>query len=213
ALQAQGKLDEAIACYRNSMKLDPKSAWVHNALVSALSERGWGLANNPDPKIRDLKRAVELGKEAVELTPNSVMAWGNLGRILYRAGHWKESVEAFEKCIELSKSAQGYGSFFLAMAYWQSGKKEEAHKHYEHAVQWFHTNDPHNAELGRLCTETEGLLGIFAVYQQAVLDTPRSAEAHNRLGRFLLRSKGDTEAGLRHLREAIRLDPELIATA
>src|SRR5262249_8114860 len=50
----------------------------------------------------------------------------------------------------------------------------------------------------------------FAAYQQAVKGTPGSAEAHNRLGRFLLRSKRDTDAAMPRLREAIRLDPNLI---
>src|SRR5262249_31777638 len=103
-----------------------------------------------------------------------------------------------------------FDGFFLAMAHWQSGDKDDARMRYEHAVQWFHTNCPYNVELGRLCTETEGLLGIFAAYQQAVQGTPRSAGAHNRLGRFLLPSKRDTDAALPRLREAIRLDPKLI---
>src|SRR5262249_44048581 len=100
--------------------------------------------------------------------------------------------------------------FFLARAYWQLGKKEEARKHYERTVMWFHTNHPYNAELASQCTETEELLSIFAAYKQAVQGTPKSAEAHNNLGRFLLRSKRDTKAAIPPLQEATRLDPKLI---
>jgi Flp pilus assembly protein TadD len=54
------------------------------------------------------------------------------------------------------------------------------------------------------------VLGIFAAYKKAVLDTPQSAEVHNNLGRYLSRSKGDSDAAIPHLREAIRLDPKMV---
>src|SRR5262249_2141972 len=146
---------------------------------------------------------------AIALAPEYAWSHYELGTVLLLQNDLAGAIDAFKKASALApNSAEPH--FFLAMAHWQSGDKDEARKRYEHAVQWFHTNCPSNAELGRLCTETEGLLGIFAAYQQAVLDTPRSAEAHNRLGRFLLRSKGDTAAALPHLREATRLDPKLI---
>jgi superkiller protein 3 len=159
-LRDQKKLDEAIACLRKAIGLDPKYALATTNLSSALQAKGLQLVENPDPKLRDPKRAVEFAKEAVELTPNSLMAWDNLGRIKYRAGQWKESVEAFEKCIELSKSGQGYVSFFLAMAHWKLGNKVAARKWYDQAVAWMEKNQPKNEELRRFRAEATELLGI-----------------------------------------------------
>jgi tetratricopeptide (TPR) repeat protein len=144
------------------------------------------------------------------LEPKNVFYWRTLGHAEYRAGNWESAIAALDRVKALGSPGGSLEWFPLAMAHWRLGHKEEARKHYEHAVQWFHTNDPFNAELGRLCIETEGLLGIFAVYKQAVLDTPQSAEAHNNLGRYLSCSKGDWNAAIPHLREAIRLDPKLI---
>jgi tetratricopeptide (TPR) repeat protein len=168
------------------------------------------LATCPDANLRDAGRAVELDRKAVELEPKQAFYWQTLGFAEYRAGNWESAIAALEKVKALGSPGDSLEWFPLAMAHWQLGHKEEARKHYEHAILWFHTNDPYSAELLRLCTETEELLGIFAAYKQAIRDTPGSAEAHHRLGRFLLRSKGETDAAISHLREAIRLDPSLI---
>src|SRR5262249_46244971 len=127
-LEAQGKLDEAIAFYRKAIELHPKSAIAHDYLGRVLMIKGWDLANCPDPKLRDLKRAVELGKEAVELAPQSPLAWQGLGSIQYRAGNWKASIEALEKSCKMQEGGTGdaFQWLFLAMAHWQLGNKAEA---------------------------------------------------------------------------------------
>jgi eukaryotic-like serine/threonine-protein kinase len=146
-LETQGKLDDAIACYRRSIELNPKSAWPRNALGSALGKKGWDLANHLDPKLRDPKRAVELGKEAVELAPQSAMAWQYLGWVQYRAGNWKASIEALEKSCELEKGGDCGQWIVMCLAHWKwANEKElpeqergrhqaEARRCYERAIQ------------------------------------------------------------------------------
>jgi tetratricopeptide (TPR) repeat protein len=101
ALASQGKLDEAIAAYRTAIEIDPKSARTRNALGNALAKKGWDLAYGPDPKLRDPKRALEASKEAVELAPQSALAWQYSGWAQYRAGNWNASLEALEKSCRL----------------------------------------------------------------------------------------------------------------
>src|SRR5205085_1149113 len=88
ALPAQGKLDGAIAAYRKAIELGPKLVNAHINLGNALVRKGWELANHPDPKFRDPKRAVELGKEGVELDSHS-LSWQYFGWIQYRAVNGK----------------------------------------------------------------------------------------------------------------------------
>jgi hypothetical protein len=50
--------------------------------------------------------------------------------------------------------------FLLAMANWQQGKKDEARKWYEKAVQWMEKNQPKDEELCRFQSEMEELLEL-----------------------------------------------------
>jgi superkiller protein 3 len=124
-LEAQGKLDEAIACYRKSIELNRKSPWAHNRLGYALGKKGWELANCPDPKLRDPKRAVEAGKKAVELAPQSVFAWQYLGWIQYRAGDWKASIEALEKSCKLQNPGDCCQWIVLSLAHGKLANEKE----------------------------------------------------------------------------------------
>jgi hypothetical protein len=62
--------------------------------------------------------------------------------------------------MELRKGGDSFDWFFLAMANWQLGKKEEARKLYDKAVQWMDKNQPKDEELRRFRGEAEESLGI-----------------------------------------------------
>jgi eukaryotic-like serine/threonine-protein kinase len=156
ALQAQiGQWEKAEADYAKALELVPKSAESQNNVA-------WLLATCPEPKFRDAKRAVELAKKAVELAPQEGNNWNTLGVALYRAGDWKAALAALEKSTDLLKGNQvSFNAFFLAMAHWQLGEKEEARKWYDQAVQWMEKNAPKNEELVRFRAEAEKLLGLI----------------------------------------------------
>jgi hypothetical protein len=50
--------------------------------------------------------------------------------------------------------------FFLAMAHWQLGEKDEARKYYDKAVAWMDKNKPDDEELRRFRAEAAALLGV-----------------------------------------------------
>jgi serine/threonine protein kinase/Flp pilus assembly protein TadD len=143
-LKAQGKLDEAIAGYRMAITVNPKFAPARNYLGNALMEKGWDLASHPDPKLRDFKRAVAASKEAVELAPQSVLAWQYLGWVQYRAGNWKASIEALEKSCKLQEGGTGdsYQWIVLALAHAQLAADEglpeaERARHQTESRRWY----------------------------------------------------------------------------
>jgi Flp pilus assembly protein TadD len=119
----------------------------------------WLLATCADLKLRDPKRAVELAKKAVEIARKEWAGWNTLGAAHYGAGNWKESVTALEKSMELRKGGDSFDWFFLAMAQWQLGEKDQARQWYDRAVQWMNKNQPQNEELVRFRTAAK-LLGI-----------------------------------------------------
>ena len=74
ALSEQGKLDEAIACYRRAIELDPKFALAHNNLGVALQDQG------------KLDEAIACYRKAIELDPKCAPAHSNLGDALEATG-------------------------------------------------------------------------------------------------------------------------------
>jgi tetratricopeptide (TPR) repeat protein len=143
ALSRQGQLDEAAAAYRRAIELDPEP----NAHIG-LAKVAWALANHQDPEVRDLKRAVELGKEAVAVAPQWDVGWQFLGWIEYRAGNWKASVEALDRSCKLQ--AGGAGDCFqwtvLALAHARLAAEkelpaEERARHQGEARRWYEQAD------------------------------------------------------------------------
>ena len=91
----------------------------------------WLLATCPEVKFRNPDRAVELAKKAVELYPRQGLtgtrwAWPSTG-----PGTGKPRSTALHKSMELRKGGDSLDWFFLAMAHWQLGDKDEARKWYD----------------------------------------------------------------------------------
>src|SRR5262249_47133440 len=128
-LEKAGRQEEAELARRQLAKLSSNPA-------KALNESAWSQAGSRVARwYRDPTRAVELAKIAVELTPKSGDSWNTLGVANYRAGDWQAAVEALQKSNTIRNDGGSSDFFFLAMAHWQLGKKEEARKWYDRAVQ------------------------------------------------------------------------------
>ncbi len=155
---ALGQWDKAVADLARILELAPDNAEPHNDLA-------WFLATCPDAKVRGPGQAVELAKKAVELSPKEGNYWNTLGVAHYRVGDWKACLETLEKSMEFRQGGDSYDWFFLAMAHWQLGHKDEAQKWHEKAVQWMQENEEalkkdkmHDEELRRFRAEVEELL-------------------------------------------------------
>ena len=147
-----GQWDKIIDEYAKAIEVHPDRADFYNTLA-------WLLATCPDPKFRDPKRAVELGKKAVQLVPNDGNHRNTLGVAEYRAGDWKAAIETLGKSYELlGEKELSFNAFFLAMTHWHLGNKEEARKSYDQAVQWMDKNKPEDEELLRFRAEAAALL-------------------------------------------------------
>ncbi len=127
----------------------------------SLNKQAWALVTNPDPALGDAQRAVKLATDAVELAPKHAHYWNTLGVAHYRARSWKESIAALRKSMGLfCGQLESWNTFFLAMAHWQLGNKEEARKWYDQGAAWMDENQPKNEELRRFRAEAVELLGV-----------------------------------------------------
>jgi tetratricopeptide (TPR) repeat protein len=152
-LGSAGQHREAGEQYRAILKLFPDSP-------RALGDLARFLAICPDERLRNPKQAVELARKAVERQPQARACWQTLGIALYRAADWKGAVAALDKSVGLGKPGNAYEWFFLAMARWQLGDKDEARRWFDKAVAWADKHRPKDKDLRRFRAEAAALLGI-----------------------------------------------------
>jgi serine/threonine protein kinase/Flp pilus assembly protein TadD len=190
AFYRKGAFDDAITAYREAIRLSPDSFVLHFNLQLSLAKKGdreealvearkairnlrsdsaadhnrlaWLFATQLDPKFGDPAITVQLANRAVELDSKQRNHWGTLGVAHYRAGDWKSTITAMEEAINLSNGGVVSDFFFLAMAHWQLGDKDQGRQWYDQAVQWMDQHKPENEELDRFRAEAAELLGLPA---------------------------------------------------
>jgi tetratricopeptide (TPR) repeat protein len=79
--------DEAEACYRRAIELDPNFGLAHYALATRLRLAG------------HMEAAVESYRKAVSLTPTQPLMWNDLGRTLRALGRFEEATAAFREAL------------------------------------------------------------------------------------------------------------------
>lgn len=91
-LKRAGKLDEAIALYRQAIKMNPNFAWAFYYLGDALVQQG------------KLDEAIVEYRQAIEINTNSAWFFYRLAEVLAKQGNLEPAVEYLEKAIEISPS-------------------------------------------------------------------------------------------------------------
>jgi tetratricopeptide (TPR) repeat protein len=161
-LSHQGRLEEARTLYEQTLALGRRVLRPgHSTTVGTLTALSWLLATADDPKFRDVPRALELAKEAVQQDPKDGENWGTLGVAQYRAGQWADAAAALEKAEEMDAAkATAANAFFLAMARWQVGERETARRWYGTAAERMAKTKWPPPDLPRFRAEAARLLGM-----------------------------------------------------
>jgi tetratricopeptide (TPR) repeat protein len=154
-LKSDGRNPEADGVVREGAAFWEKVAAEHPDLaelqhVSAQNHQAAGNA----------KRAVELARKAVALAPKNPAFLNTLGIAQYRNSDWNGALATLTTSVDSRKGGDAFDWFFLAMANWQLGKKDDARKWHDQAVAWMDKHQPKNAELRRFRAEAAKLLGI-----------------------------------------------------
>lgn len=97
------QFDKSAADYTEALRLDPRNSRLLNSL-------SWMLATCPDEKVRDGKRAVELGKQAQELDKKNANVMDTLAAAYAEAGDFDEAVRWQEQALQdpTAKNNAGY---------------------------------------------------------------------------------------------------------
>ena len=92
----------------------------------------------------------------------------------YRTGDWGAAIKALERAEGLAPGKDlALNAFFLAMAHWQKGERDEARSWYDKAVSWTETNRKQDEELRRFRAEAAALLRLPAPSAPAYKERPR----------------------------------------
>jgi serine/threonine protein kinase len=152
-LKTKGREAEAERVFRKLF--EPK-------LVSAeaCNDVAWVLATDTARPLRPPDLAVTFARKAVELAPADGVVWTTLGVAQFRAQHWQESIDALQKSQELRKGGASVAWFFLAMAQWELGARDEARRSYDRAVKSMNQHKPDDEEVRRFRAEAEKRIGI-----------------------------------------------------
>lgn len=98
ALDLQARTRDAIACYREAVRLRPNDGNVCNDLA-------WLLATCPDESLRNGPDAVRLAEHACELTAtNRAVFVGTLAAAYAEAGRFPDAIAAAQKAIALAEA-------------------------------------------------------------------------------------------------------------
>jgi serine/threonine protein kinase/tetratricopeptide (TPR) repeat protein len=165
-LRLAERLAEAVKAFQQALDAShppsgvPQSTVAWGQVASVHNEWAWLLATGPDTKFRDPARAVELAKRAVELAPQQGSFWNTLGAAHYAAGNCKEAIAALQKSMDLCRGGDSFDWFFVAMARWKLGDKEEAMKWHQRAVEWMDKHKASDTELRQFRAEASLMLGV-----------------------------------------------------
>jgi tetratricopeptide (TPR) repeat protein len=94
-LFVKGRIEDAIARYRDAVAIDDTLSIAWNGLSMALAKKG------------DLDAAVEAAEKLVELEPDDPLSHTNLSRILMQKGLIPEAEDARAKAMGLQMKQQG----------------------------------------------------------------------------------------------------------
>ncbi|NER01930.1 MAG: tetratricopeptide repeat protein, partial [Okeania sp. SIO3C4] len=85
----QGKLDEAIACYKKAIDLDSEQYMYYHRLGNALTSQ------------RKLDEAIDYYHLALKLNPNSGWSYYHLGIVLQSQGKLEEAIPCYQKALKI----------------------------------------------------------------------------------------------------------------
>jgi serine/threonine protein kinase/uncharacterized protein HemY len=159
-LTAAGRPEDARPVYAQAIAVRKQLVQQYPASPQYCSDLARALANCPDAQLRDTSQAVRLARQAVALAPRGADCWGTLGVTCYRAGDWQGAVTALRKAMSLRSGGHGVEYFFLAMAGWQLGDRQQARAWYERGRQWMQETRQKTSSIRRLQAEAAALLRL-----------------------------------------------------
>ena len=231
-LEAKGETVEAIAVFRDLVRLRPDDGrhWgcygqllkergdrsgSHEALEKAIAILRRALRLKPDnaqlhyllggdlQHQEKLNEAIAEYRETIRLNPNHVDAHNNLGNALRDRGKPAEGIAEYREAIRIKPLYSG-PHLNLGNALFLEGMLAEGVAEYREAIRLRPGDAFSHNNLGRALQKQGKLKEAIAEFHEAIRLKPDYANPHLELG-IILHDQGKLEQGITEFREAIRL--------
>jgi hypothetical protein len=152
---------QAVERSRRELEEAPESARACNNLA-------WAFLTAPKT-LRDVEAALPLAEKAVRLAAGNAAYHNTLGVAYYRAGRYREAVNALRPNLERQEDpALAFDLYFLAMSHHRLNETARARDYYDWAVRWTRVQQDRSAtvseQLAAIRAEAEEVLGIVPVH-------------------------------------------------
>jgi tetratricopeptide (TPR) repeat protein len=193
----RGYLDQAAASFQRALRNDPSSAEALYGIGSVY------LNQNKNAAAREaFERAVKLPANYPDTLPD---AWNNLGVIATREGRVDDSVQCFQKALELNPhhllSLNNLGNAYRLQKRWN-----EAGEALKRALEVAPQDPEANYSLGMVFAQTNDNAKAYEYLQRALKARPAYPEALNNLGVLYLVTRRRDEA-VQSFEQCIRVAP------
>jgi Flp pilus assembly protein TadD len=193
--QQQGRLDEAVACYRMALNLKPDCPEAHNNLGTALAQQGL------------LEKAVQCFRKALGFKPDYPDAYTNLGTALQQQGLLQEAIACFRIALDLQpESPEAHNSLGCVLG--KLGRSTEAVACYRRAIDLKPDYAEAHYNLGNVLRQQQRLDEAVVCFRRAIDLKPNYTIAVNNMGTTLQQQERLDDAVVCYLR-AIDLRPDL----
>ncbi|HTX67334.1 MAG TPA: tetratricopeptide repeat protein [Opitutaceae bacterium] len=193
ALLAAGRYDEAVAQYREALRLKPDYIQPYDNLGDALLQ------------LHRPQEAAEALRGALRLFPADPTAHSNLGTAFLQLGRPGDAVREYEEALR-GEPGSAVSEINLALALRQTGRLDEASNHYLAAVNLAPERVATRLDLAQTLEQKHDDPAAEQQYRDALRLQPGLVAAHFGLGNLLARTGRFAEA-IGEYREAVRLDP------
>ena len=193
-LTEMGHLEEALAQYRENVRLMPEFAPAHGNLGVLLARQGqWHEA------IASYQRALRFGPQYPLTHYNLGLACATIGDLPTAIAHYRRTLELRPTYLDVHNA--------IGIALSQQGKLDQAALEFEAEIQMHPNSHKAHNYLGHLYLLRKEIGPARRALEAAIRLKPDFAEAHNNLG-MTLRMLGELELAKAEYEEAIRSDPK-----
>jgi tetratricopeptide (TPR) repeat protein len=190
-LKSQGKLDEAMACFRKSIEFKPENVQAYNNLGMALQFRA-----QPD-------EAQVCYQKALRINPRFCDAYNSLGNLFLARGRFNEAMANYQKALRIDpRHAEAHNNLGAALA--SRGRFDEAIDHFQKSLESKPDNVEAHNNLGTALANRGRIDEAITHFQEAAELNDNNVDAHNNLG-IALASRRQTDAAVAEWRKALEL--------